>query len=140
MSEEATQQAKEEKPRPEYGRPINDIIADLSKPIPDSMLSHKRQGGNDITFIPWYNATRLLDWYAPGWAYEITQIQEVGEKQVAIFVRLTIPAAEGLIHRDATGIEDDTVKGYGDPTSNAESMALRRAAAKFGLGRYLYQK
>lgn len=169
MSEEATQQAKEEKPRPEYGRPINDIIADLSKPIPDSMLSHKRQGGNDITFIPWYNATRLLDWYAPGWAYEIVRIQDFGDtvidekwnsqtssfevqldkdgrqkyisrRQVAVTVRLSIPAAEGVISRDATGIESDTVTGYGDPTSNAESMALRRAAAKFGLGRYLYQK
>ena len=32
------------------------------------------------------------------------------------------------------------VKGYGDPTSNAESMALRRAAAKFGLALALYDK
>jgi hypothetical protein len=28
---------------------------------------------------------------------------------------------------------------YGDPSSNSESMALRRAAAKFGLARYLYK-
>lgn len=143
MSDESTAQAKEEqevKVPPAYGRPINDIIADLSKPIPASMLHSKRQGGNDITFIPWYNATRILDYYAPGWTYEITQVREVGEQQVAIFVRLSIPAAEGIIYREASGIEDDTVKGYGDPTSNAESMALRRAAAKFGLGRYLYQK
>jgi len=139
MSEQAAQ-TKEEKPRPEYGRPINDIIADLSKEIPTSMLHAKRAGGNEITFIPWYNATRLLDYYAPGWTYEITRLQDVGEKQVAIFVRLSIPAAEGVIFREASGLEDDTVKGYGDPTSNAESMALRRAAAKFGLGRYLYQK
>jgi hypothetical protein len=29
---------------------------------------------------------------------------------------------------------------YGDPSSNAESIVLRRAAAKFGLGLYLYDK
>jgi hypothetical protein len=29
---------------------------------------------------------------------------------------------------------------YGDPSSKAEAMALKRAAAKFGLGLYLYQK
>jgi len=29
---------------------------------------------------------------------------------------------------------------YGDPSSNAESMAFRRACAKFGLGLYLYSK
>jgi len=29
---------------------------------------------------------------------------------------------------------------YGDPSSNAESMAFRQATAKFGLGLYLYEK
>lgn len=57
---------------------------------------------------------------------------------VAVTVRITIPCVEGAIHREATGQEDVAVKGYGDSTSNAESMALRRAAAKFGLALYLY--
>jgi hypothetical protein len=34
----------------------------------------------------------------------------------------------------------EELKGYGDPSSNAEGMALKRAAAKFGLGLYLYHK
>jgi hypothetical protein len=34
----------------------------------------------------------------------------------------------------------EELRGYGDPSSNAEAMALKRAAAKFGLGLYLYQK
>jgi mRNA interferase HigB len=46
--------------------------------------------------------------------------------------------AKGIVWREATGYEPLNVKGYGDPTSNAESMALRRAAAKFGLCLYLY--
>jgi len=35
-------------------------------------------------------------------------------------------------------IEDP--KRYGDAATNAESAALRRAAAKFGLALYLYDK
>ncbi|QYO62305.1 hypothetical protein [Leptolyngbya sp. 7M] len=35
---------------------------------------------------------------------------------------------------------DEVELAYGDPSSNAESMAFRRAAARFGLGLYLYSK
>jgi hypothetical protein len=52
----------------------------------------------------------------------------------------SVPHAEGVIWREATGYEPLPVKGYGDPTSTAESMALRRAAAKIGLCLYLYGK
>ncbi|WLT40311.1 hypothetical protein NON20_24525 (plasmid) [Synechocystis sp. B12] len=36
--------------------------------------------------------------------------------------------------RQATGTEDIDCNSYGDPSSNAEAMALRRCCAKFGLG------
>lgn len=63
-------------------------------------------------------------------------------------------AEEGNFTREAT--ETETLKrevwnktlevmeikehAYSDSSSNAESMALRRAAAKFGLALYLYEK
>jgi hypothetical protein len=53
---------------------------------------------------------------------------------------LTVPTAEGPVYYEATGFETLETVGYGDPASNAESMALRRAAAKLGLGLYLYDK
>jgi hypothetical protein len=121
-----------------YGRPINEIIRDLSKPIPESRLKKKKMGGKEIIFISWYDATRLLDFYAPGWEYQV-RLEHIAGKVVAI-ATITIPAEEGRISRQATGNENDDKEGYGDPFSNAESMALRRAAAKFGLGRYLYDK
>ncbi len=40
---------------------------------------------------------------------------------------------EGIVSREATSTEDEELKGYGDPSSNAEAMALKRAAAKVGL-------
>ena len=59
--------------------------------------------------------------------------------RIMITVRITIHAQEGLFFMDGTGIEDLTVKGYGDEQSNAESMAFRRACARFGLGLDLYE-
>jgi len=136
MAEQATQKTQE---RPAYGRGIQEIIADLSKDVPAKMLAEKTMGGKKITYLPWYRATRMLDYYAPGWMHEVRDIKQIGS-QVVVIVRLSIPAAEGWFYREATGIEEEEVKGYGDTTSNAEGMALRRAAAKFGLARGLYEK
>ena len=120
-------------------RPIADIINDLSKPIPPRLLRSKTVGGQKIQYIPWYTAVRFLDLYAPGWNYEIRHLTEIGNKLILV-ARISIPCAEGIIYREATGQEDEEVKGYGDSSSNAESMCLRRAAAKFGLGLGLYEK
>lgn len=118
-------------------RPINDIISDLSKPIPRRLLRSKTVGGRKIQFLPWYTAVKFLDLYAPGWNYEIRHIAGIGGK-VIIVSRISIPCAEGVIYREATGQEDETVESWGDSSSNAESMSLRRACSKFGLGLYLY--
>lgn len=118
-------------------RTIADIITDLSKPIPDRLLKTKTVGGQKIRFIPWYTAVRFLDLYAPGWSYEIRSVTGVAD-QLIVVARISIPCTEGIIYREATGIEDVQIKGYGDPASNAESMSLRRAASKFGLGLHLY--
>jgi hypothetical protein len=118
-------------------RSIEDIIADLSRPVNPRRLRTRKQGGKQITYLPWYQAVKYLDHYAPGWSYEVQAVTAVGDA-VAITVRISIPCAEGIVWREAAGYEPLNVKGYGDPTSNAESMALRRAAAKFGLCLYLY--
>lgn len=120
-------------------RPIADIINDLSKPIPPRLLKTKTVGGQKIQYIPWYTAVKFLDLYAPGWNYEVRQLTEIGQKLVLV-ARISVPCAEGLVYREATGQEDEEVRGYGDSSSNSESMALRRAAAKFGLGLSLYEK
>jgi hypothetical protein len=122
----------------DFGRPINEIIRDLSKPISPARLKKKTIGGREITFLTWHDATKFLDWFAPGWEYQV-RVEHIAGKVVAI-ATITIPTKEGRISRQATGYENDNKEGYGDPFSNAESMALRRAAAKFGLGRYLYEK
>jgi len=120
-------------------RSIRDIVTDLSKPLAQRHLKTRKQGGHDITFIEWHCAVRYLDHFAPGWSYHVRAVQLVGNL-VTVIASISIPCAEGVITREATGCEEADAKGYGDAVSNAEAMALKRAASKFGLGLYLYQK
>ena len=130
----ATQTAPE---RPVYGRPYAEIAADLALPIPAKYRRTKKMGGNPITFAPWYVYTRILNYYAPGWSKRVV-VTPIGG-QLVVTVAISIPCAEGVVTREATGIEDDSVKGFGDTASNAESMAFRRACAQFGLGLHFYE-
>ena len=117
---------------------MSDTLRRIGQPVPSGLVSHKTLKGSQISYIAWYDACDLMDERAPGWSYEVRDVLDIAGK-VALVVRVSVPCDDGTLSRDATGNEDDTVKGYGDPLSNAESMALRRAFAKFGLGRELYQ-
>lgn len=117
---------------------ITDIITDLSRPRPE-YVKQKTLKGNRIDFLEWHSAVRILDECAPGWQSEVKQvISEAGK--IAVVVRICVPCAEGLVWREAIGNEDDDASGYGDPFSNAQAMAFKRAAAMFGVGLYLYSK
>lgn len=120
-------------------RSIREIVKDLSKPVAKRHLRTRKQGGKELTYISWYDAVKYLDHYAPGWNYEVRRLDSIGSKLI-LTIRLSIPCLEGVVFREATGQEEEETTSYGDSSSNAESMALRRAAAKFGLGLYLYEK
>ena len=124
-------------------RPIADILADLRKPIPRRLLKEKpasnAKGAPMLTFCPWYRVQRILNHYAGGrCSYEVRERAVTGQ-HILMTVRITIHAKEGDFYRDGTGLERLDVDSYGDPQSNAESMAFRRAAARFGLGLHLYE-
>jgi hypothetical protein len=118
---------------------LAEILTDLAKPVPKRFLAQRKQGGQNLTYIPWHHVNRLLDYFAPGWEVELTKIVCTSDR-VFVTYCLTLHAAEGVFSREATGTELLNCSSYGDPTSNAESMAFRRAAARFGLGLGLYQK
>lgn len=146
------QAAQDRLPRP-VARPWADIRADLGRPVPDRLVSTRHQAGKAIRYVSWPNCVRLLDAYAPGWSKDVTGVHTVpGTASVAadgkvtdlpprvvVTVRVSVPTADlGLVHRDATGNETVAVTGYGDPVSNAEAMALKRAAANLGLALHMY--
>ncbi len=120
-------------------RSIREIIKDLSKPVAKRHLRSRKQGGKEFQYIAWHDAVKYLDHYAPGWNYEIRSMNSISGKLI-LTVRLSVPCLEGVVFREATGQEDENTDSWGDSSSNAESMALRRAGAKFGLGLYLYDQ
>jgi Rad52/22 family double-strand break repair protein len=120
-------------------RSITAIIADLSRPVNPQRLKQRQQGGRTLDYLPWYQAVRYLDKYAVGWRYEIRSVNQVGDNLV-MTVRITVRCAEGEVWREASALEPIKGTGFGDCAVNAESAALRRAAAKFGLCLSLYDK
>jgi hypothetical protein len=120
-------------------RSIREIVADLSKPLAQRHLKTRRQGGPELTYIEWHTAVKYLDYHAAGWSYHVRSVAQVGNL-VTVIAAISIPCLEGVVTREATGCEDADSIGYGDALSNAEAMALKRVASKFGLGLYLYQK
>jgi hypothetical protein len=139
MAEEKNIEELDSKNESTEMRSIRDIVKDLSKPVAKRHLRTRKQGGKELTYISWYDAVKYLDHYAPGWCYEVRSINSISGKLI-LTIRLSIPCHEGVIYREATGQEEEETTSYGDSSSNAESMALRRAAAKFGLGLYLYDQ
>jgi len=109
----------------------------LKAEIPQEFLRTRIQGGQTLTFMPWHACSALADERAPGWSGYVERIQQINEA-VAVTYRISIPTDDGVVEREAIGYEQLTTSSYGDPTSNAESMAFRRAWAKHGLGSSLY--
>jgi hypothetical protein len=124
-----------------FRRPIEEILEEFKKPIPSELLKVKptyskgRKSG-EVQYVPWYVLISLLEEITPAFDWEIRS-QHFGDRTV-VEGRLTIRAAEGDFVREATGQEESDCDGFGDPTSNAEAMALRRCCAKFGLGLALW--
>jgi hypothetical protein len=123
-------------------RSLSAIVADLSRPLPADCIgvlppTPKRHVA--LPFLHWMTVARLLDTYAPGWSGFVVTLTQL-DTVVVMTYRVSIPCAEGLVSREATGYEDGEGVEYGDSTSNAEAMAFKRAAAKFGVGLYLYDK
>jgi hypothetical protein len=102
--------------------------------------SIKDAGKFKATYISWFDLCTILDNATDGlWEWKLIATRE-GDR-VVIVGELTVIDSEGnRLTKSATGNENDVVMSYGDPVSNSEAMAFRRAAAKFGIGRELWGK
>jgi hypothetical protein len=133
------EQREEPAPWPASLRSITAIIQDLSKPLPERHLRQRQQGGKTISYIPWWVAVKYMNHYCPQWSYRIESVTLLGDR-VSVTASISVPCLEGVVVRQAIGIEELNCSSYGDPTSNASSMALRRAAAMLGLNLGGYEK
>lgn len=119
---------------------IMEIQTEFAKRYPDREKI-KRQGGNTITFIPWYEVVSIANAVTEGhWDYKVVSRGHAENGKYEMVVGVTIYAADGTFYREGTGTEDSSTDNWGDYQSITESMALRRAFTKFQLGIYMYKK
>lgn len=114
------------------------ILYDLRKPIHPKYISQKNTGKFKADYVHHAVLRDLLDYYAPGWEWR-THLFSVDGK-VYVTGTMTLHGSDASQARDGTGNEDSDLDGYGDPSSNSEAQALRRAAMAHGLGRHLWKK
>ncbi|EFJ35349.1 hypothetical protein SELMODRAFT_68768, partial [Selaginella moellendorffii] len=123
-------------------RPLAEILRDMNKRVPDKVIKIKvDEDGNELKYIPWFHANRMLSFYAPGWSGEVRNLTfSPDSKTVSVVYRVTIRGSDGEISREASGTAYMHDVEFGDPVQKAEGMAFRRACARFGLGLYLYHE
>jgi hypothetical protein len=127
-------------------RTIEEIIADLSKPVhPKYLRTLKFGAAKGATYVPWMIVEKYLDHFAPGWSTTSTGFSTpIG---TTIIDHLSIPTSNGPVTRAGHGFEahqttnaqgqtKDT--GFGGAAIIASRQAFKRAAVAFGLGRDLY--
>ncbi|KAL0318227.1 UNVERIFIED_CONTAM: DNA repair -like protein 2, chloroplastic [Sesamum calycinum] len=118
-------------------RPLAEILRDLNKRIPDNII---KTHDDHSTFIPWYQANRMLSFYAPGWCGEIRDVIFSENGTVTVVYRVTVRGSDGEAHRESTGTVSPGNDNIADPVAAAEEIAFCRACARFGLGLYLYHE
>ncbi|KAL2559969.1 cobalt ion binding [Forsythia ovata] len=118
-------------------RPLAEILRDLNKRIPDNIIKNQ---DDHSTFIPWYQANRMLSFYAPGWCGEIRDVIFADNGSVTVVYRVTVRGLDGEAHRESTGTVSPGDGDITDPVAAAEEIAFCRACARFGLGLYLYHE
>lgn len=123
----------------------------LTEPFPESEVGYRVGSFNRETrqreilaYAPWAAYVHKLNTVDPSWSYKIlkseTHLLEPGQVGFEIEVALTIKGitrqaiAAGLIDKTSTGFFPFEMGVMG-----AESDALKRAAAKFGVGLQFYE-
>lgn len=138
MSETATEKKEARRP-PVWERTFMEVYTDLRRPLPKQLVKQRKQGNQMLDYIAWHDAVKVMDFYALGWKNEIVRSEVIGGKYV-VTVRVTLHCSDGIVSREATGLEDESYDKFGDAASNATAMALKRCFAYLGMGLELYQK
>jgi len=125
-------------------------LRNIARPIPPPLISSMKRSGMTLSYVSWYDTCDLMDERAPGWCHEIretgTTVALRGNKKdgyepvelAHVIVRVTVPCSDGLLRREAIGVDDEPAGQRGTPLERAEASGLRRAFAKLGLARELY--
>jgi hypothetical protein len=115
-----------------------EVLEALQRPIDSRHHRSRRQGGKELTFVPWSTLVRCLLARAPGYSWELRSVQVVGDF-VAVTGRLTVPTADGPLIYENVSSESLTSNSFAPPVETAASSCLRRCCAMAGLGLELWE-
>ncbi|XP_006645109.1 DNA repair RAD52-like protein 1, mitochondrial [Oryza brachyantha] len=122
-------------------KPLAEVLRELGKRVPESLVKTRVDDGFAIKYIPWHIVNKILNVHAPEWSGEVRSIVYSSDgKSVSVVYRVTLHGTDAEIYREATGTASVDDTGYGDPVQKAEAMAFRRACARLGLGLHLYHE
>jgi hypothetical protein len=114
------------------------VASDLQRPIDPRHHRTRRQGGKELTYVPWSTLVRCLLHRAEGYSWEIRSVQTIGDF-VAVTGRLTIPTADGPLVYENVSSESLSGASFAPPVETAASSCLRRCCAMAGLGLELWE-
>lgn len=117
---------------------MDSLVTALMERFPDRWHESKSLKGNHITFVSWHHYADQLDRIigAEDWLIEPPQVT-VTPNRVIVAVGLTI---RGVGTKWNVGDEVLDKDSFGTASTNAFAQAFKRAAAMWGLGRYMYEK
>lgn len=122
-------------------RPLSEILKELNKKVPDTLVSQRVDNGFSIKYVPWHIVNRIMNLHAPEWSGEVRNVTySPDSKSVSVVYRVTLYGTDAELYRESTGTAALAEIGFGDPVQKAEAMAFRRACARFGLGLHLYHE
>lgn len=106
---------------------LSKIQLALSRPIPNVHIVEGEVAGRLRRMVAYRTLVLALDRYAPGWSWEVRNRTEL-QGLLWVTGRLTVVASDGNTYRDAIAPASCI------PGEPLDSMALRSAAVKYGLG------
>ncbi|XP_042477409.1 DNA repair RAD52-like protein 1, mitochondrial [Macadamia integrifolia] len=122
-------------------RPLWEILRELNKRVPDTLVRVRMEDGFAAKYVPWHVVNRIMNLHAPEWSGEVRSITYSADgKSVSVVYRVTLYGTDAEIYRESTGTASVNDTSYGDPVQKAEAMAFRRACARLGLGLHLYHE
>ena len=131
-----TKEVPEATPTP----PATDPFARLKEPFPEAMHKQGKMDseGHTGTYVEWYDICDRIEEVDPMWQHEVTVTYGVVAGQVVCSATASVSILGVTRMGHSSRVVNPATIGK-DGKSN-ETSALQRAAAKFGLTRYLYKR
>jgi len=122
----------------EVKSPIDETLGVLGGPVDPRHIRQRKQGKQQVDYLPWPTIVRHLNHRVPGWQWTIDEISSVGSW---LYVKgtLSIPCGDQTLTFSGVSSEQLEYEGFAPPIESCCSRALARAAALTGFSLALWE-